>query len=227
MKTSACTTRFICSTGLVHFSRVRRLRHRRASTSGRSHAGNFSGSSRRMERGKHFNSGQKYVAYRRREGKSLYQTIVSYVREELRDKAAFTTTVRIDLEKRLGIRMSQSMIMSVVDRYRREVYVRGYQSPHRMTPFEQGFAVTWLDPNLPREQALTEAKERTDRLLQGEQTTSPLFQRVHSIFDIVTDVGLKRDIASQIYILWNLGAADTSWSWLSRRRWNSTLPSNA
>jgi hypothetical protein len=154
-----------------------------------------------------FNGGQKYVAYRRREGKSLYQTILSYIREELRDEAAFTTAVRIDLEKRLGIRMSQSMIMSVVDRYRREVYVRGYQSPHRMTPFEQGFAVTWLDPRLPREQALTEAKERTDRLLQGEQTTSPLFQRVHSIFDIVTDVSLKRDIASQIYILSELGCS--------------------
>jgi hypothetical protein len=154
-----------------------------------------------------FNSGQKYVAYRRREGKSLYQTIISYIREELREKAAFTTAVRTSLEKRLGVQMSQSMIMSVVDRYRREVYVRGYQSPHRMTPFEQGFAVTWIDPNLPRERALTEAKERTDRFLQGEQTTSPLFQRVHSIFDIVTDVSLKRDIASQIFIISEVGCS--------------------
>jgi hypothetical protein len=154
-----------------------------------------------------FNGGQKFVAYTKRQGKSLYQTIISYVREELRDKAAFTTAVRTSIEKRLGVQMSQSMIMSVVDRYRREVYVRGYHSPHRMTPFEQGFAVTWIDPDLHREEALAEAKERTDRLLQGEQTTSPLFQRVHSIFDIVTDVGLKRDIASQIYILSELGCS--------------------
>lgn len=65
-----------------------------------------------------------------------------------------------------------------------------------MTTFEQGFAVTWLNPNLPREQGLAEAKEGADKIFQDEQTTSPLFQRVHSIFDIVTDVSLKRDIAS-------------------------------
>jgi hypothetical protein len=76
-----------------------------------------------------------------------------------------------------------------------------------MTPFEQGFAVTWIDPNLPREQALAQAKERTDKLLQDEQTTSPLFQRVHTIYDIVTDVSLKRDIAGQIYIMSELGCS--------------------
>jgi hypothetical protein len=70
----------------------------------------------------------------------------------------------------------------------REVYVRGYQGVERMTPFEQGLAVTWMDPNFPREQALAEAKERTDKLLQDKQTSSPLFQRVHRIFDIVTDI---------------------------------------
>jgi len=155
-----------------------------------------------------FIGGVKYVAYTKRNGKSLSQHIIDYVREHLRDRAAFTTQVRKDLEERLGVEVLQSMVMCILSKYRhREVYLRGYQGAERMTPFEQGFAVTWLNPNLPREQALAEAKERTDRFLQDKQTTSPLFQRVHSIFDIVTDVSLKRDIASQIFIMSELGCS--------------------
>jgi hypothetical protein len=99
--------------------------------------------------------GVKYVAYGKREGKSLSQHIIDYVREHLRDRAAFTTQVREDLEKRLGVEVLQSMVTCILSKYRhREVYLRGYQGAERMTPFEQGFTVTWLDPNLPREQAL-------------------------------------------------------------------------
>jgi hypothetical protein len=153
-------------------------------------------------------NGVKYVRHRKRDGKSLSQNIIEYVREHLRDKAAFTTQVRKDLEERLGVEVLQSMVMCVLSKRRHgEVYLRGYQGAERMTPFEQGFAVTWLDPSLPREQSLAEAKERTDRFLQGEQTTSPLFQRVHNIFDIVTDVSLKRDIASQIFVMSELGCS--------------------
>jgi predicted DNA-binding transcriptional regulator len=153
-------------------------------------------------------NGVKYVRYSKRDGKSLSQHIIEYVREHLRDKAAFTTQVRKDLEERLGVEVLQSMVMCVLSKCRHgEVYLRGYQGAERMTPFEQGFAVTWLDPILPREQSLAEAKERTDKFLQGEQTTSPLFQRVHSIFDIVTDVSLKRDIASQIFVMSELGCS--------------------
>lgn len=151
---------------------------------------------------------ETFIGYKPREGKSLSQRIIEYVRQHLCERAAFTTDVRRDLEKRLGRRIIQSMVMYALSKQRhREVYVRGYQGAERMTPFEQGFAVTWIDPNLPREQALAEAKERTDNLLQDEQTSSPLFQRVHSIFDIVTDISLKRDIASQIYIMSELGCS--------------------
>jgi DNA-binding transcriptional ArsR family regulator len=152
--------------------------------------------------------GEKYVGYKKRDGKSLSQHIMDYVREHLCDKAAFTTQVRKDLEESLGVKVLQSTLMSVLSNHRhREVYLRGYQGAERMTPFEQGFAVTWLDSNLPREQSLAEAKERTDKFLQDKQTTSPLFQRVHSIFDIVTDVSLKRDIASQIFIMSELSCS--------------------
>jgi len=154
-----------------------------------------------------FIAGQKYVGYRKRNGKTISQLIIGYVREHLRDRAAFTTQLRRDLEKQLGASVLQSMVMCVLSKHRREVYIRGYQGAERMTPFAEGFAVTWLDPNLPREQGLAEAKERTDKFLQDEQTTSPLFQRVHRIFDIVTDVSLKRDIASQIFVMSELSCS--------------------
>jgi len=153
-------------------------------------------------------NGVRFVGYRKREGKSLSQHIIEYVTTHLCDKAAFTTQVRKDLEESLGVRVLQTTVMCVLSNHRhREVYIRGYQGAERMTPFEQGYAVTWLDSNLPREQSLAEAKERTDKFLQDKQTTSPLFQRVHNIFDIVTDVSLKRDIASQIFIISEVGCS--------------------
>jgi hypothetical protein len=155
-----------------------------------------------------FVNGEAFIEHKPRPSKSLSQSIIEYVREYLHDRAAFTTGLRTKLEERLGTSIRQSMVMYVLGRYRhREVYVRGYQSADKMTPFEQGFAVTWIDPHLPREQALAEAKERTDKLLQDEQTTSPLFQRVHSIYDIVTDASLKRDIAGQIYVMSEVGCS--------------------
>jgi hypothetical protein len=155
-----------------------------------------------------FVNGEAFIEHKPRPSKSLSQSIIEYVREHLHDRAAFTTDLRKDLEEQLGTRILQSMIMYVLGRYRhREVYVRGYQSADKMTPFEQGFAVTWIDPNLTREQAIAQAKERTDKLLQDEQTTSPLFQRVHSIYDIVTDASLKRDIAGQIFVVSELGCS--------------------
>ena len=150
-------------------------------------------------------NGERFVAYTKKNGKSIFQTILDYLRENLCEKATFTTTIREHLQKQLGVPIAQSMIMSALDKHRHgEAYIRGYQGPHRMTPFTAGYAVTWCDPNLPREVALREAKERTDQLLQGEDTTNPLFQRVRSIFDIITDLSLKRDIASQIYIMGEL-----------------------
>jgi hypothetical protein len=155
-----------------------------------------------------FVNGEAFIEHKPRPSKSLSQSIIEYVREYLHDRAAFTTGLRTKLEERLGTSIRQSMVMYVLGKYRhREVYVRGYQSADKMTPFEQGFAVTWIDPNLTREQALAQAKERTDKLLQDEQTTSPLFQRVHNVFDIVTDVSLKRDIAGQIYIMSELACS--------------------
>lgn len=132
--------------------------------------------------------GERYVQDTRRNGKTTFQAIIDYVRENLRGSAKFTTSIREDLEKRLGRHISQSMIMSALKKYKNhDIYVRGYQGSHRMTPFQAGYAITWLDPDLPRDEALRQAKERTDRLLQHEETASPLFRRVHSIYDIVTD----------------------------------------
>jgi len=47
-------------------------------------------------------AGQKYIGYRKRNGKTTSQQIIDYVREHLHDKAAFTTQLRKDREKQLG-----------------------------------------------------------------------------------------------------------------------------
>lgn len=47
------------------------------------------------------------------------------------------------------------------------VDVRRYRSKERQTPFKEGYLITWMDSNKPREKAIEEAVKRTDDALAG------------------------------------------------------------
>lgn len=159
----------------------------------------------REEKERHVN-GEKYRVYGKRNGRSLSKTILEYVKTRLRDRATFSTELKKELEQEWGKPISQTMIMCTLRRRRDpEVYIGGYQGPTRMTAFERGFAVTWINPNLPRIEALKQAQARTDQLVRCEATSSPLFQRVHITYDLATRLSLKRDITSSIQIMSELG----------------------
>jgi len=80
------------------------------------------------------------------------------------DKAWFSRQVADRLADR-GVRIVD--IMSNVRRFERNglVYVRGYKTDERETPFQEGYLLTWLDQDAPRDRALAEAVMRTDAAL--------------------------------------------------------------
>ncbi len=75
------------------------------------------------------------------------------------------------------------------------VYVRGYRSGSRKTPFKEGFLITWIDPSKPRELAMEEAVERTECTLMEKVASSLLMQRIRMVRDLALLV-LERDLPS-------------------------------
>lgn len=79
-------------------------------------------------------------------------------------------------------------------RFEREglVYARGYKMDEHQTPFKEGYLITWTDPKKPREQAIEEAIQRTEKALAEQVSASLLMERVHQIRDIIEHSKLKK-----------------------------------
>jgi hypothetical protein len=101
-------------------------------------------------------------------------------------------------------------IMSTVRRLEKQrlVYVRGYRNHDRETPFQEGYLLTWIDRDKPREEALEDAIKRTTLTLDGRESTNPLLQRVHSVRDMVFESSKLKDLVDSDFIVNKLGCAD-------------------
>ena len=122
--------------------------------------------------------------------KNKSQQIFKYL-EENADSAYFSKDV-FEALKDNGIKMRD--VMSTVRRYDKQIYVRGYRSDDRQTPFREGYLLTWIDQTLPREQAIQEAIERTDKALLDRSSTNPVIERVHAIRDRVIESSKLREL---------------------------------
>jgi hypothetical protein len=73
-----------------------------------------------------------------------------------------------------GVRLYD--VMANVRRYGRKglVYVGGYKMDERQTPFKKGFLITWIDQDLPRDEAL---EERTSRQIRHWMTRQAAVRR--------------------------------------------------
>jgi hypothetical protein len=100
------------------------------------------------------------------------------------DRAFFSIEVAEALKDR-GVRTSD--VMSDIRRFERKglVYVRGYRSHDRQTSFKEGYALTWINQDKPREEAIGEAVKRTDKALAGRSSTYPIIESIHRIQDMV------------------------------------------
>jgi len=124
--------------------------------------------------------------------------------EEHRDMAYYSKEVAEALE---GYGVKPCDVMSNVRRFERKglVYVRGYKSAERQTPFKEGYLLTWIDQGLPRDEAIRGAVHRTDRALEGRASSSPIMERVHRIRDMVLEYTPLRKIVSPGYMENELG----------------------
>jgi hypothetical protein len=156
-------------------------------------------------------NGQEFVPYKKeyldarsaRES-SKAKLIMSFLKEN-RDRAFFSVEISKVLADR-GVKIRD--IMSTVRRYESLVYVRGYRTEQRQTPFKEGYILTWIDQDEPREQAIEEAIQRTDKVLAKRSSTNPIVERIHSIRDIVIESTKLRDIVSSTYLKHELGCSE-------------------
>jgi len=126
------------------------------------------------------------------------QLVLNFLRENP-DKAFYTTEIAARL-KESGIRIFDIAVN--LRRYEKkgQVYFRGYRSAEHETPFAAGYIVTWVDPNKPRDQAIAEATERTDLLLEGGSRANPLADRIRMIRDELLKAKELKEIVSMSFL---------------------------
>jgi len=134
---------------------------------------------------------------------SKAKRVLDFLREH-KDQAWFSKEV-VDALKKDGVQGRD--VMSNVRRFERRglVYVRGYKMDDRQTPFKEGYLLTWIDSNKPREQAIEEAIQKTERALANRASASPLIERVHRIRDTIIEHSKLRRLVGFPYLQNRLG----------------------
>ena len=113
------------------------------------------------------------------------QLILTFLRENV-DRAFYTSEIT-KLLKDQGITIRD--IATNLRRYekRGHVFFRGYRTAEHETPFAAGYIVTYLDASKSRGQAIAEALQRTDSLLEGGSHINPLAERIRVIRELIHD----------------------------------------
>jgi len=121
-------------------------------------------------------------------------------------RAFFSNEIVETLDKH-GVRSRD--VMGNVRRFERRglVYVRGYKTDARQTPFQEGYLLTIIDKELPRDRAILDAVARTEEALAGKASSSPTMERMHRIRDMVLEHSQLRKLLSPAYIETELGCS--------------------
>jgi len=138
-------------------------------------------------------------------GGSKAQSVIDYLKEHA-DEAAFSTEIAKALAEK-GVLARD--VMGAVRRHSEYVYVRGYKTDENQTPFKEGYLLTWIDQAKPREQALEEAIQRTDIILNKRGSANPVVERVHRIRDMIIESTKLRDIVGLPFMQNELGCTES------------------
>jgi len=148
---------------------------------------------------------------KQRAGESKAEIIRKFIKENA-EKAFYSREI-VETLKDQGIKRRD--IMSTVRRAEDKglVYVRGYRTHDDQTPFKEGYIITWIDSSKPREQALEEAVQRTEKVLADRSSTSPIIERVHQIRDAVIESTKLRDLSfdfirNRLGFIWSKGISN-------------------
>ncbi|MCL2643619.1 MAG: hypothetical protein FWD52_08970 [Candidatus Bathyarchaeota archaeon] len=161
-----------------------------------------------------FLGGVEYVAYNRkyldRRGGVGEVSKANCIRQflfENRDRAHFSRGVVEALKDKEVIICD---VMSTVRRLEAKgrVYVRGYRSHDKQTPFRDGFLLTWIDEYKPRVDALADAVRKTNVALENNDSTNPVIERIHVIHDAIVESTLLKDLVSFEFLYSKLGCSE-------------------
>lgn len=149
---------------------------------------------------------KEYLDVRGGGGKSKAKAILEFLRTK-GDKAWFSTEIAQALKCE---DVKACDIMANVRRFEERglVYVRGYKLEERQTPFKEGYLVTWISQEKPREEAIEDAIQKTDRALENKRLDSPFVDRVHRTRDVIIEHSKLRRLVSFGYIYENLGCSE-------------------
>lgn len=160
-----------------------------------------------------FFQGQKFVVYSKKyldkrgalKGKSKSRLIREFI-EKNRDRAFFSKELVEALTDK-GVKATD--IMCNVRRFEKKgiVYVRGYRTHDKQTPFKDGYLLTWIDNSKPREQAIEEAVRKTSSALENTDSTNPVIGRIHLVRDLIIEASKLRDLASFEFLYNKLGCS--------------------
>jgi len=138
------------------------------------------------------------VEKRKDKGVSKAKLILTFL-EDNKDQAFYSKEIAEALRDK-GV--SPQDVMSNVRRFEKKglVYVRGYNTHGRQTPFRDGYLLTWIDQNKPRDHALAEAIDRTEKALSKREDSMPILRRVRQIRDLLIEATELKDIVCFDYI---------------------------
>ena len=126
------------------------------------------------------------------------QLILTFLRENV-DRAFYTSEIA-KLLKDQGVTIRD--IAANLRRYEKKghVFFRGYRTAEHETPFAAGYIVTYLDASKSRSQAIAEALQRTDSLLEGGSHINPLAERIRVIRDEILKAKELKEIVSLSFL---------------------------
>lgn len=156
-------------------------------------------------------NGIRFVAYsieyadsRGAKATSKAQFVLNFLRDHP-DSAFFSKAIYEALKDR-GVMLRD--VMATIRRYDRLVYVRGYRSEERQTPFREGYLLTWIDQTKEHDAALEDALKRTNSVLADRETTNPVIERVHNIRDRIIEASSLRELVGIQYLQNELGLTE-------------------
>lgn len=130
---------------------------------------------------------------------SKAKLLLNFLRDN--ESQAFYARQIFDRLKDHGFKPSDVMTNVRLFEKKNLVYVRGYRTETGQTPFREGYLITWINHNKPREKALEEAIEVTNKVLTDRHTKNPLIERVQKIRDQIIEATKLKDLASFDFLL--------------------------
>ena len=149
--------------------------------------------------------------------KSKARLILEFLREHP-NMAVFTKQIAEEKSlKDAGVRQGDVMMAIRPASRRNFVLIRGYDGEDTRTPFKEGFIVTWISQDVPLDQAISEAYERTERTLYRSSNPIPVVQRIHKIRSLLIEAVKAGMLRSPNFIKNELRCTDDEYRYALKR----------